>query len=83
MFGPARDLRQYLTSLRALQRRIEEFDEIWPSHASFPVEPAQIGRLCVGAERVLAGQVRWEPVELRGTPLRVYDVGCAQFLMKE
>ena len=83
MFGPGRDLKRYLTSLRALQRRVGAFDEIWPAHGPFPVEPAQIARLCLGAERVLAGQVRWEPAELRGTPLRVYDVGCAKFLMKE
>ena len=83
MFGPGRDLKRYLASLRALQRRIGEFDEIWPAHGSFPVGPALIGQLAVGAERVLAGQVRWEPAELRGNELRVYDVGCAKFLMKE
>ena len=83
MYGPGRDLRQYLTSLRKLQRRIAAFDEIWPSHASFPVEPAQIGKLALGAERVLAGQVKWEPNEMRGQKRRVYDVGCAQFLMQE
>ena len=83
MFGPGRDLRQYLTSLRALQRRIGEFDTVWPAHGTCPVEPAQIGRLCLGAERILAGQVRWEPLEMRCEQRRVYDVGCAQFLMQE
>ena len=83
MFGPARDLRQYLVSLRSLQKRIGDFDEIWPSHASFPVAPDQIGKLCIGAERVLAGQAAWRPHELRGMQLRVYDVGCASFLMQE
>ena len=83
MFGPGRELRQYLASLRSLQKRIGEFDEIWPSHGAFPVAPEQIGRLCIGAERILAGQVAWTPHEMRGIPLRVYDVGCAQFLMRE
>ena len=83
MFGPGRDMRQYLTSLRKLQRRIGEFDQIWPSHADFPVEPAQIARLALGAERVLAGQVTWTPADMRGIPLRVYSVGCAEFLMQE
>ncbi len=82
MFGPSRDLRQYLTSLRALQKRIGEFDEIWPSHAAFPVAPEQIGKLCIGAERVLAGQMTWEPHDMRGMALRRYDIGCAQFLMQ-
>lgn len=83
MFGPARDLRQYLASLRSLQKRSGEFDEIWPSHGSFPVAPEQIGSLCIGAERVLAGQVTWTPHEMRGMPLRIYDVGSAEFLMQE
>ena len=83
MFGPGRDMRAYLTSLRKLQRRIGEFDAIWPAHGAFPVAPAQIAALALGAERVLARQVTWSPAELRGTPLRVYDVGCAQFLMQE
>ncbi len=83
MFGPARDLRQYLTSLRALQRRIGEFDAIWPAHGDFPVSPDLIGKLAIGAERILAGQVTWEPHDMRGTPLRAYNVGCATFLMQE
>ena len=83
MFGPGRDLRQYLASLRALQRRRDEFDEIWPAHGSFPVSPALIGQLALGAERVLAGQVTWEPCDHRGQALRLYDVGCAKLLMQE
>ena len=82
MFGPARDLRQYLTSLRVLQRRAGEFDAIWPAHGSFPVSPDMIGKLAVGAERILAGQVAWEPFDLRGTSVRAYNVGCATFLMQ-
>ena len=83
MYGPGRDMRQYLASLRKLQRRVAEFDAIWPAHASFPVEPAQIGRLALGAERIIAGQVTWEPNEMHGQKRRVYDVGCAQFLMQD
>lgn len=82
MFGPARDLRQYLASLRALQKRIGEFDAIWPAHGSFPVAPDMIGKLAVAAERILAGQVAWEPFDLRGTSVRAYNVGCATFLMQ-
>ena len=36
----------------------------------------------IGAERILAGQTTWTPCELRGKPLRLYDTGCAQFLME-
>lgn len=83
MFGPGRDMRQYLTSLRALQRRIGDFDAIWPAHGDFPVSPEQIAKLALGAERMLAHQVTWEPCDMRGTPLRAYNVGCATFLMSE
>ena len=83
MFGPGRDLRQYLLSLRALQKRIGEFDEIWPSHGSPSVPPEIIGRLCVGAERILAGQATWAPFEMHGMKVRSYDVGCAAFLLQE
>ena len=83
MFGPGRDLRQYLTSMRALQRRIGDFDTIWPSHGSFPVSPDQIAKLALGAERVLARQVSWEPYDLHGTTVRAYNAGCATFLMQE
>lgn len=83
MFGPGRDLRQYLNSLRKLQRRTGDFDAIWPAHGTFPVEPAQIAKLALGAERMLAHQVAWEPCDMRGTPLRAYNVGCATFLMSE
>ena len=82
MFGPARDLRQYLTSLRDLQKRIGEFDAIWPAHGSFPISPDQIGKLAIAAERILAGQVAWEPFDLRGTSVRAYNAGCATFLMQ-
>ena len=83
MFGPARDLRQYLASLRALQKRIGEFDAIWPAHGSFPISPDQIGKLAIAAERILARQVSWEPYDLHGTTVRAYNAGCATFLMQE
>ena len=83
MFGPGRDLREYLHSLRRLQKRSGEFDEIWPAHGSFPIPPEQIGKLCIAAERILTGQATWEPAERFGTPIRVYDAGCARFLLPD
>ena len=83
MFGPGRDLRQYLQSLRRLQKRSGEFDEIWAAHGSFPVSPEILVPLGIGAERILTGQATWEPAERFGTPIRVYDVGCARFLLPD
>ena len=81
MFGPMRDMKQYLASLRKVQKRASEFDAIWPAHGSFPVDPAILVPLGIGAERILTGQATWTPGEMRGNPLRVYDVGCARFLL--
>jgi len=83
MFGPARDLRAYLKSLRALQKRAGEFDAVWPAHGSFPVSPEILVGLGVGAERILTGMATWSPAERFGTTIRVYDVGCARFLMPD
>ena len=82
MFGPERDLKQYYASLRKIQKRSGEFDEIWPAHGAFPVEPSQIGKLIAGTERVLTGQATWAPEERMGKELRVYDLGCARLLMQ-
>lgn len=83
MFGPGRDLRQYLKSLRRVQKRSGEFDAVWPAHGSFPVSPELIGGLCLGAERILTGQATWSPADRFGKTIRVYDVGCARFLMPD
>jgi len=83
MFGPGRDLRAYLKSLRRLQKRAGEFDAIWPAHGSFPVDPSILVGLGVGAERILTGMATWSPAERFGATIRVYDVGCARFLMPD
>lgn len=82
MFGPGRDLKQLRDSLRALQRRCGEFDEVWPAHGGFPVSPELVGQIATGAEKVMAGQVTWTPQEMRAISRRVFDVGCAKFLME-
>ena len=82
MFGPGRDLKQYYASLRKIQKRSGEFDQIWPAHGAFPVAPSQIGKLIAGTERVLTGQATWAPEERMGKELRVYDLGCARLLVE-
>ena len=82
MFGPGRDLKQYYASLRKIQKRAGEFDEIWPAHGAFPVEPEQIGKLIAGTERVLTGQATWSPEKHRDTDLRIYDLGCAKLMVQ-
>ncbi len=80
MFVPFRDMRSYLRSLEHPMDWDGRFDEIWPSHASFPVSLELIGKLRDGARAILDGQVpgRWE--EVFGNRVLAYDLGFATFL---
>ncbi len=80
MFGPQRELRTYIKSLQRLQKRIGEFDEIWPSHATIPVQPALIGTLTDAAEQILADKMAYTETQMHGITVRKYDAGAAVFL---
>ena len=80
MFGAFRDMRAYIRSLEHLRLWYGRFDEIWPSHASFPVSPELIDRLRDGAQAVLDGQIPGRPEEVHGKSILAYDLGFATFL---
>jgi glyoxylase-like metal-dependent hydrolase (beta-lactamase superfamily II) len=80
MFGPGRNMPEYIDSLERLEKKTGLFDELWPSHGSFPVKPKLIAQLIAGAKAVLAGEVPGEKAELFGHPVRRCSVGCAVFL---
>ena len=80
MFGPFRNMENYIRSLEHLQNWAGRFDEIWPSHASIPVSPDLIGKLHDGAQDVLAGKVSGSPEELCGKKILAFDLGFATFL---
>lgn len=82
MFGLHREMPSYLISLSRLKKRIPEFDQIYPSHGSMPVSPEMIDLLIEGAGKVSRGEIPLrETREMFGTPVKVYDVGAAVFLM--
>ena len=84
MFSPMREMHAYRMSLKKLEKIMEErdpFDEIWPSHGSFPVKPELVRELDEAAGRVLAGEVGTESFELHGMQAKRADVGCAAFLL--
>lgn len=83
MFGRFRNMQTYIKSLEHLADWEGRFDEIWPSHASFPVSPALIERLHDGAQAVLAGEIPGRPEELFGNRIRAFDLGFATFLCDE
>ena len=80
MFGEHRNMRDYIESLAHLEKRTDEFDEIWPSHADFPVKPELIGKLRDGAERILAGEVVGRLAAFHGQKITAYDLGFATIL---
>lgn len=75
MFGPQRNMADYIRSLERLEGMQGDFDEVWPSHADLPIAPALIRRLIDGAKDILAGRVPGRPAEMHGTPVTAYDLG--------
>ena len=80
LFGRFRDVPTYVQSLEHLDLWRNDFDEIWPSHASFPVHPDLIDKLHDGAQAVLAGQVPGQEQDMFGNRIVAYDLGCATLL---
>ena len=80
MFGPFRNMENYVTSLEHLKTWEGCFDEIWPSHGSIPVCPSLISRLHEGAQAILEGRVSGQPEEVFGHQVMAYNLGFATFL---
>ena len=80
MFGKTRDMQKYASSLRALSSYDGRYDEIWPSHGSFPVAPSLTGELLAAAEKILSGEAQGKKVEFMGNSITEYDMGAAVFL---
>lgn len=79
MFGPQRDIHDYVKSLKHLLTYKHRFDTVYPSHGSFPVEPALIDKLIEGAGSIIRGEVKGEEMELFGNPIRLYKFEYAGF----
>lgn len=80
MFGPLREMRAYIGSLKRLEKMTSRFDNIWPSHGTLPVKPELIKSLYEGAEKVLAGEVKGEEAEFFGNKFIRYNIGVASLL---
>lgn len=57
IFGEMRNLDAYTVSLNRLASRADEFDLIYPSHGSFPLDKGQIARLLSCAEKLRRGEL--------------------------
>ena len=83
MFGPHRDMETYIQSLERLKGSIDEFGEIWPSHADIPVGIDTIGMLADGARAIAAGIIDGTPEEMFGHKIVAYDLGYTTILCDE
>lgn len=79
MFGPQRNIHDYVRSLKHILTFKHRFDTIYPSHGNFPVEPGLIEQLIEGAESIIRGEVKGEEMDLFGNPIRLYKFPYAGF----
>ncbi|MBR2577632.1 MAG: MBL fold metallo-hydrolase [Erysipelotrichaceae bacterium] len=80
MFGSHRNMNEYIRSLERLEKRTDEFDEIWPSHADIPVSTDTIEMLRKGAMDILSGKIEGKQEEVHGHSIVAYDLGSCTML---
>ena len=80
MFGPRRNIREYIRSMEMLRSMKDRFTEVWPSHGTFPVEPDLIDKLIEGANLILEGKASGTQTEYRGTHVIHYEFPYAGFI---
>lgn len=81
LFDVQREMSAYRQSLVRLKRFADQFDLIYPSHGTFPLETGIIDGLIAAAEGVMEG--KYTPQERKLFDkiwVRSYDVGIATFL---
>ena len=66
MFGPARSIPLCIESLKKLQEKTGWFDEIWPSHAQFPIGKEMIPELITDLENIVNGDYAGKEIEMHG-----------------
>ena len=79
MFGPRRNIKEFIRSLERLNGLKDSFSEIWPSHGSFPVAPDLIDKLVEGARQIVDGKVSGTQAVHRDTPVIFYEFPYAGF----
>lgn len=80
MFDIQREIHAYQHSLKKIQTYCDQFDVIYPSHASFPVKPELIQKLYDAVTKILNGEAIAEEADFHGIPLKKYDMDVATFL---
>lgn len=80
MFGKHRNMQNYIEGLKNMNKHLDEFDTIYPSHGSMTLNKEIINELIVGATKVLNKEIQpIKKVDVHGKLVDLYDVGCAGF----
>lgn len=79
MFGPRRNIEDYIVSLRHLRNFKADFDLIFPSHGTFPLQNGQIEKLLAGAEDIVFNRAAGSEMELFGNKTVWYKFDYAGF----
>ena len=69
MFGPGRNLTDYINSLEKLVTMRESFDTVYTCHGEIKVSPEHISNLLDAGKRLLAGELTGVPVAGVSIPL--------------
>ena len=83
MFGEKRNLNLYVESLIHLKEYDGTYDEIYPSHGSFPEKPELVDKLIDGANEILSGKAAGEEVDIFGNKVTLYKFPYAGFLYEK
>lgn len=83
MFGRNRNMESYIGSLERLSGMVDQFDELWSSHADLPIRPDVIGRLIEGAKKIVNHEIEGTTEEFHGHRIVAYDLGFTVLLCDE
>ena len=73
MFGEQRNKIAYVSSLQRLNKRKDDFKEIWPSHADLPLDNSYIEKCCKDMIDLLDNKLPYTKEERFGTVIRTYQ----------
>ncbi|MBQ3932010.1 MAG: MBL fold metallo-hydrolase, partial [Firmicutes bacterium] len=80
LFGPRRNMKEFIRSLERLKGLKGSFSEVWPSHGAFPAQPDLIDKLIEGARQITDGKVTGTQTVWRDTPVMLYEFPYAGFI---
>lgn len=79
MFGAGRNIQAFRNSLEKMAAMSDAFDNIWPSHGSYPLTADIIPEIIQGVQDLMAGKLP-EQEPPRPMPCKKYVCGVAAFL---